>query len=139
VRRLRSYLALPGAERRLALRAIAALCWAAILLRAAGYRRARKWLDSVGARAGTVGADAAMVRRAAARAARTLPRVGCLAQACAAEWLLRRSGRACRLVLGVARPAAGLLDAHAWVECEGIVVAGAAAPGRYVSVAAPAP
>ena len=137
--RLRSYLALPAEERWLALRAIAALLIAAFLLRVVGYRRVRALLDGSGVRAGTNGPDAGMVRRAAARAARTLPRVRCLAQACAAEWLLRRAGRPCRVVLGVARPTAGGLDAHAWVECDGIVVAGAAAVGRYVSLSAPAP
>lgn len=53
-----------------------------------------------------------------------MPGATCLARALAAEWLLRRGGHDARLTIGVASGRNASLDAHAWVESGGIVVAG---------------
>ena len=78
------------------------------------------------------------------RAERTLPGSTCLARSLAAEWLLRAQGLDAKLSIGVATaaPSAALpLDAHAWVESEGLVIAGDGELDRYaalVSFGAPA-
>ena len=58
--------------------------------------------------------------------ARRLPGMTCLVQSLAAHALLRRRGHRPALHIGVREggPEAASLDAHAWVECEGRVVAG---------------
>jgi hypothetical protein len=54
---------------------------------------------------------------------RYVPQATCLTQALAAHLLLRREGFEPQLQLGVARDA-GEFKAHAWVECNGVVVVG---------------
>ena len=53
-----------------------------------------------------------------------VPGTRCLVEALAAEIMLRRHGHAATLKLGV-RLDALKLDAHAWVECDGVAVIGA--------------
>ena len=53
-----------------------------------------------------------------------VPGTRCLVEALAAETMLRRHGHAATLKLGVRRGALKL-DAHAWVECDGVAVIGA--------------
>ena len=72
-------------------------------------------------------ADPGVARIGAAviRAARRLPRMTCLVEATAADVMLRRRGYASTLKFGVRAPEAGVsLNAHAWVECAGMVVVG---------------
>jgi len=71
--------------------------------------------------------DGDRVARAVAAVARRLPGMTCLVQSLAADVLLRRRGYLPELHVGVrrsGRDAAAPLDAHAWLECEGRVVAG---------------
>lgn len=76
------------------------------------------------------------VRRAMTRAARTLPGSTCLARALAAERLLRAGGHETTITIGVARgvPGALPLDAHAWIESHGVVVAGDGELERYATL-----
>lgn len=67
------------------------------------------------------------------RAARILP-AQCLPQAVAGGCLLRRSGLTPKVRLGVAR-AGERLDAHAWLECDGVVVIGEDVRARYTPLA----
>jgi len=46
-------------------------------------------------------------------------RHSCLRRAAVLALLLRRSGHDARVVLGVRRDAAGALEAHAWLACDG--------------------
>lgn len=64
------------------------------------------------------------VRWAIGIAQRLIPDATCLPQAIAAESLLTRDGHAVALRIGVLKNAAGALEAHAWVECEGRVIVG---------------
>jgi hypothetical protein len=65
-------------------------------------------------------------------ASRYLPgRHTCLAQALATQVLLARCGCESNLRIGVAKGAAGRLQAHAWVESQGRVVIGAGQLARY--------
>lgn len=56
-------------------------------------------------------------------AARRVPRASCLTQAVAAQYLLRRSGHASELRVGVARGESGF-RAHAWIEHDGRILVG---------------
>ena len=57
-------------------------------------------------------------------AARRVPEASCLTQALASLILLGRRGHAAQLRVGVLRPAADTLQAHAWVEINDQVVIG---------------
>ncbi len=72
-------------------------------------------------------ADCAIAIR---RARRIWPVARCLPQAIAGYCLLRRAGRAPTVTLGVA-VAGHQLDAHAWLECDGVTVTGGDIDHRY--------
>ena len=132
LRRLRSFLALSVPERGLAVRAIWWLAIARIVIHRVSIARLRQWIDGVGP--GRRPTDPLSVRRAVLRAARTLPGSSCLAQSVAAEVLLRAGGQPARLTIGVdgSRTAgAASVDAHAWVESGGVLVAGDGPIDRY--------
>jgi hypothetical protein len=141
LRRLRSFAALPAPERGLALRAIGWLALARAALVVVSFARLRRWIESRDAppRAATQADWPQFVRRAVTRAARTLPGSTCLARALVAEWLLRVGGHPARLTIGVVRGqvsgAERALDAHAWVESGGVLVAGDADLERYTHLA----
>lgn len=69
---------------------------------------------------------------AISRAARVFPAARCLARALAASCLLRRAGRVATLSLGVGFNADRRFAAHAWLECDGVVVTGGEVSDRYV-------
>lgn len=48
----------------------------------------------------------------------------CLPTAYTAHWLLHRHGHASTIHVGVARDAAGKVEAHAWVDCDGRTLVG---------------
>jgi hypothetical protein len=59
-----------------------------------------------------------------------------LTQAVAAHALLTRAGYESCIEIGVAKPAGGRFEAHAWVVCDDIVVIGGPNIGRYVRLTA---
>lgn len=85
------------------------------------------------------------VGRAVRSAARFLPQHPvCLAQAIAAQWMLRRRGIAGTVYLGAqldtsASTSAAAMKAHAWVRVGGDIVVGRAEHRRYTPVASFAP
>jgi hypothetical protein len=135
--RLRSFARLPAGERRLALRAIALLVATRAALRVLSFDRAHALTAGPRrpASPGRTGFPRA-VRRAVIRATRSLPGSSCLAQSLVAERLLREGGHEVRLSIGVAghdapRGAGVALDAHAWVESDGLLVTGDDPHDRY--------
>jgi hypothetical protein len=66
----------------------------------------------------------AEVTRAVSAAGRRLTGTTCLAEALVAYTMLRRRGHAPVLRIGVRESAPSLLEAHAWIECDGTVVVG---------------
>jgi hypothetical protein len=74
--------------------------------------------------------------RAIDRATGVLSGSRCLARGVAAECLLRREGRRATLNYGVHFDDSRLLQAHAWLECEGVVVTGADEAARYAPLEA---
>ena len=71
---------------------------------------------------------------AIAAAARRIPGCRCLAQALAGARLLRAHGVLADVVIGVAAPAGGTLDAHAWVISNDRVLIGGALSERRFTV-----
>jgi len=125
LRRLRSFASLSSGDRALALRAILWLGVMRVVLSRLPFKRVRRFIDH--RRTEVDGqATAREIRRAMSRAERTLPGATCLARSLAAEVLLRASGLDSRLSIGVADAGTAEvpLDAHAWIESEGLVVAG---------------
>jgi hypothetical protein len=62
--------------------------------------------------------------RAVEITARFVPAASCLTQAMAGQILLRRADHPATLRIGVLRTSEGLLNAHAWIECDGKPVLG---------------
>ncbi len=144
--RLRNFARLASDERRLALRALGWLIVVRAGLRLFAFTEVRSRIAGAVRRTGAASAESPFaVRRAVLRASRTLPGTTCLAQSLVAERLLRSAGREARLSIGVATaivvgtPAAnstatarhGSLDAHAWVESDGVLVTGDDPHDRY--------
>lgn len=117
------FLALPGPERRTLLAALALLPLFWLALRIAGLQRLQRWLHRK-AEPGAAPALADLQRTGAlvnAAARRVLGRDHCLTRSLYLWWLLRRRGVGAKLRIGV-RLEEGALEAHAWVECEGIPI-----------------
>ncbi len=143
--RLHSFARLPREERSLALRALAWIAIVRVELKLLSFTRVRSLTAPRVRGAGKTRADwPAMVRRAVLRASRSLPGTTCLAQSLVAERLLRAGGCDATLSIGVASAvidgaASGAtrksIDAHAWVESEGILVTGDDPHERYERLA----
>lgn len=123
----------------LGLAAFVCLCmWGA--LRMLSLRRLVRWTVKGPKR--TAPADRSTIDRVA-WAVRTagghlFPARPCLPQALAARFLLARLGVPTDLRIGVRRPEADDLRAHAWVEYEGeVLIGGTEAPAEYHSLTAP--
>src|SRR5690349_20360570 len=58
------------------------------------------------------------------RTACLIPRSTCLVRAIADNHLLTRHGHASTIHIGVAKPEAKAFEAHAWVECNGVILVG---------------
>lgn len=116
-------------ERHLLLGSMVMLPVIALLVRLLGALRTCHLLDRLSGAAAPRCADAATMHDAE-RLAQVVALAGrrgvitatCLRQAILVHWLLRRRGLAPDLKLGVRR-AADALDAHAWVELQGVALA----------------
>jgi hypothetical protein len=105
--------------------ALLLLVFVRIGLRITRYSRLRGWLGRVArVRTGTP-SSVAEVTWAVGVAGRRISGTTCLAEALAADTMLRRRGYASEIRFGVRPPSGGALAAHAWVEHEGAVVFGA--------------
>jgi hypothetical protein len=130
--RLRKYLRLAAPDRRLLLEAallqaavrVALWCMPARTLRRTPRPASRDSQPAVSQLAWAVNAASSVI-----------PRSTCLVRALAARRLLARHGYPSTLRLGVARTSDGLA-AHAWLECQGAILIGAAPPGRYTPLPA---
>jgi hypothetical protein len=119
VGRLRTFAALPGADRRAFLQAWAWVWASSIALRLLGLSRALRLWPRAPRRAGAALPRAARWIRAAAR--NTPGADTCLVRSLALLAVLRRGGIPAELRIGVGatQPA---LDAHAWIEVGGVPV-----------------
>lgn len=129
----RRFWALRATDRGLVIEAAVLLAVVRIGLSLIPFQTLRRLLDRYadgrrrGAALGSSNEPPARVVWAVTSVARGWPRATtCLIEALAADAMLRRRACACEIRFGVRPPsgAAGPLDAHAWVEHNGVVVLG---------------
>ena len=128
MKKLRKFLRLPSADRRLLVKSTLLLGAVRLGLRLLPFQTSQRLL----ARMMPPTAELQEVDQAAIDqvvwavtvASRYVPAATCLAQAMAAQVLLSHRGHPTRLRIGVARSDDGQFQAHAWVECQGRVVIG---------------
>jgi hypothetical protein len=66
-----------------------------------------------------------------------MPKAGtCLPRALAGQVLLGRYGFPAQVHIGIARAASGLVEGHAWVECDGKIVIGGTELSHFTLIAA---
>lgn len=122
---------LPAAHKRVLLAAAGWLVLASIALRSLPFRTAKRIFSChVAATRDKISVET--LCWAIAAAARRIPGCRCLAQALAGARLLRAHGVAADVVIGVAAPAGGTLDAHAWViSNDRVLIGGALSEQRF--------
>ena len=106
------------------------LLWARVILRAVPFPRALRWAEARLVHPARTGVS---LDRHAERRIRAVERVGhrlfprnpCLTEALVAHRLLCRKGYSSVLRIGVRKASQSALEAHAWVEYQGVVVIGA--------------
>ena len=81
----------------------------------------------------------AAIAAAVNRVARLVPGATCLPRALAVQALLRRSGHAAHLRIGIARADAAGIEAHAWIEYGDSIVIGGEDLARYSQLPALSP
>lgn len=128
-----SGLRLEPRDRARALRALAWVFAAEMAVRVLPFSSLGRWMERVPpSRSTAASLTPAECAAAIGRAARACPGARCLARAVAASCLLRRAGRIATLSLGVGFDADRRFEAHAWLECDGVVVTGGEVSDRYV-------
>lgn len=121
MRRLRKYLALSRTERAIVLRSLLLLPMAAARLRAQGMARTAAWLERQRPRIAHEAESLAPQQIARlVHAAASVLRARCLSRSLVLSHLLRKRGIPNEVRLGVSKLAGGKLDAHAWVEFDGV-------------------
>ena len=135
MRRLRKFLRLSPADRRLLV--TAALLQAAIRLGLVvlPYRRLRQLVDRAARVRRLAPTPPERIAWAVTRTSRSVPGAACLTQALALRVLLERRGQPARVRVGVMRADGARLLAHAWVESGGRVLLGGADLARYTPLA----
>jgi hypothetical protein len=117
-----SALRLDSRDRVRAVRAFAWLIGSAAALRLVPYATLMRAVSRIPAsRSAGAAMTPAECADAVRRAARALPSARCLPRAVAGYCLLRRAGRTPILTLGARFDVDHRFDAHAWVECDGIM------------------
>jgi hypothetical protein len=122
--KLAKFLALSGAEKWGFLSAVTLLPLFWLGLHIFGFTRFQAWLERapLGEQQSLPVAGLSDIGTLVNRAARCVPGpVTCLTRSLLLRWLLRRRGIVSELRIGV-QLAQGKLDAHAWVEYEGIPI-----------------
>jgi hypothetical protein len=127
VRRLRRFLELPRADRRLLLTSAVLVPATRVGLWVLPFTTVRGLLGRLAPEpppSSSGGHPVQRIRRAISLVSRYVPGASCLTRALSAQALLRRDGHPASLHIGVAREDDGQLVAHAWVESNGRVVIG---------------
>ena len=140
MKRLRKFLQLPSAERRLLVKAALLLGAVRLGLWLLPFRTLRRVLTQLGQGfEGLYKLDQCSEDRLAwgvTKASRYVPKATCLTQALATQVLLARRGQPALLRIGVVKGEEGRLEAHAWLESRGEVVIGGSELERYTQLTA---
>ena len=132
-----SGLRLPWRAQRQALRALSWLVAADLAVRLLPYANVLRLLDRIPAnRRGNAALSPADCAIAIRRAARVYPLARCLARAVAASCMLCRAGRRVVPSLGVGFDQGRRFEAHAWLECDGVMITGGEEAARFAPLRA---
>ena len=126
---------LEGEDRRSAARALGWLIAATVAVRVLSYGRLTQMIAKIPPGRTPRTAITPEDCSTAIRRASSIWPAACLPQAVAGYCLLRRAGRDAALKLGVAVDGPRL-DAHAWLECDGVVIVGDQVGRPYSPLAA---
>lgn len=122
--KLKKLLDLPFQQQEVLCGALLLLPLFALLVRALGFGRFRHWLDerTTLPMAVVTAQEISAIACAVNMAARLGPfKASCLTRSMVLKWLLRNRGVGTSLRVGV-RTDSGMLDAHAWVEYQGVPI-----------------
>ena len=138
--RIRKFIALSAADKRLLLGCVPIVATMRLGLTFLSYRRISRLMPAALAAETTEAVSREELRRIAwgvRTAARLVPRATCLTQALAAQFLLARHGQLSRIRVGVARDVEGRFLAHAWLVSNGYIIIGGspAELGRFTPIA----
>jgi len=131
VNRLSAFLALPGSDRLLLVKAAATLVAVRCALHLVSIERLRSWAGHLREANRPVDRIIWSVRTAARR----VPGATCLSSALTLQRLLSSAGHPSQVHIGVARNASGFM-AHAWLVHDGVVVIGEEEHERYAHLTA---
>ena len=129
--RLSAFLALPGSDRLLLVKAAATLVAVRCALHLVSIERLRSWAGHL--REANRPVD--RIIRSVRTAARRVPGATCLSSALTLQRLLSSAGHPSQVHIGVARDASGFM-AHAWLVHDGVVVIGEEEHERYAHLTA---
>lgn len=129
--RLTAFLALPGSDRLLLVKAAATLVAVRCALHLVSIQRLRSWAGHLREANRPVDRIIWSVRTAARR----VPGATCLSSALTLQRLLSSAGHPSQVHIGVARDASGFM-AHAWLVHDGVVVIGEEEHERYAHLTA---
>jgi hypothetical protein len=130
---LARFVRLPARRRRLVLRAIVAVAGFRVALPLLPFR----WVQALAARARRSSTGAQSSREDIAWSVISVGRrlrSTCLVDALALQALLLREGHDANLRIGVAKTAAGRLEAHAWLDSGGHVLVGGPESARFTEL-----
>ncbi len=136
MRLLRKFVGLSSIDRRLLLSAALVLGLVGAALRLFSFRRLLHLADELpqrfSKRANSLSPSSERIVWAVTAVSRRMPfGAGCLTQAFAAKILFACWGYPALMRIGVSRGEDGRLEAHAWVETQGVIVVGAPASSRF--------
>lgn len=137
MRALRKFTCLPPADQRLLVKAALVLGLVGATLRLVSFKKllylTEQFSHTTWKGQNPLPPSAERIIWAVSAVSRRIPLLSrCLTQAVAAKILLARSGYPCLMRIGVGRNKNGRLEAHAWVESQGVVVMGAPAAGHFI-------
>ncbi len=137
MRVLRKFTCLAPADRRLLVTAALVLGLVGAALRLVSFKKllqlTEEFSHTTSQRQNPLPPSSERITWAIAAVSRRIPLLSrCLTQAVAAKILLARCGHPALMRIGVSRNENGRLEAHAWVESQGVVVMGAPAVDHFI-------
>jgi transglutaminase superfamily protein len=124
MKRLARFVRLSWQEQRLLIESIFFVCVAACAVALLPFPMLKKWSGRKSRPASMRSVSESRVCWSLGAAGRLVPGATCFAEALAAQVMMRRYGHDPVIRVGVRKAGASDLAAHAWVECDGRIVAG---------------
>ena len=124
MKRLARFFQLSWQERRLVLECTSLLVLATLAVALLPFSMLQRWSGRKSRRASARSVPESQLRWAITAAGRAVPASTCLAEALAAQVIMRRHGYDPVIRVGVCKQENGEFAAHAWVEHEGRIIAG---------------